>query len=328
MANVILTNVCNAHCPFCFAQEQTKTPVHFLSLEEVKGRISFIRDSGQSQVRLMGGEPTLHPKFEEIVDLVISNGMTAILFSNGYISETPLRYLENLPAEKIALLVNLNAHSPAPNSETQRLEIFSALNKKITLGFTILDPIFNLAQNFEWIKTYQLQPKLRLGLAQPILFGCNQYLAPKLYKRAAQSVLINAYHAHLMNIQLEFDCGFVQCMFTEEQWHKLDTFGVVSECHCAPNLDIDFDGRIFHCFSLSHISTLLNQHQTINDAYKLIEDQRTIFRESGIYPECSICQERINGHCSGGCLSITMRRFHGLTSAFLDEFFRAHQPHT
>jgi len=125
---------------------------------------------------------------------------------------------------------------------------------------------------------------------------------------------------------LEFDCGFVHCMFTEEEWHQLDGCGVVAECHCAPNLDIDLYGNIFHCFSLSQISTSLNQHQTINTAYEQIEDQRKYFRESGIYPECSICHERINGHCSGGCLSITMKRFHGLTPAFLDEFFSNHQP--
>lgn len=327
MTNIILTNVCNANCPFCFALEQAKSPGQFLSLEDVKGRINFVRDSGQSQIRLMGGEPTLHPKFEEIVDLVISNGMTAILFSNGYISETCLQYLKTLPAEKIALLVNLNAQCPAPNSEAQRLKVLSALNKKITLGFTILDPIFDLSQYLEWIKTYQLQPKLRLGLAQPILFGGNLYLSPKLYKKAAQSILINAYHANHQNIQLEFDCGFVRCMFTEEEWHQLDEFGVVSECHCAPNLDIDMDGRIFHCFSLAQISTPLNKHQTFSETFKLIEDQRKIFRESGIYPECSICPEKISGNCSGGCLSITMRRFHGLTPAFLAEYFRDHQSH-
>ncbi len=324
MANIILTNVCNANCAFCFALEQAKSSGHFLSLDDVKGRINFVRDSGQSQVRLMGGEPTLHPKFEEIVDLVISNGMTAILFSNGYISETHLRYLETLPAGKIALLVNLNAQCPAANSTKQRLMVFTALSKKITLGFTILDPIFDLMQYFQWIHTYHLQPKIRLGLAQPILFGDNQYLSPKLYKKAAQSVLINAYHANLENIQLEFDCGFVRCMFTKEEWHQLDSFGVVTECHCAPNLDIDCEGRVFHCFSLSQISSPLNQHQKINDAFEFIQDQRKLFRESGIYPKCSICQERINGHCSGGCLSITMRRFHGLTPAFMDEFFHGH----
>ena len=326
MANIILTNVCNAYCAFCFALEQAKSPGHFLSLDDFTTRISFIRASDQSQIRLMGGEPTLHPKFKEIVDLIISNGMTAILFSNGYISDTRLQYLESLPVEKIALLVNLNAKWYAPNSEVQRLEVFTALNKKITLGFTILNPIFDLTQYFEWIKTYQLQPKLRLGLAQPTLFGDNQYLSPKLYKKAAQSILINAYHAHRQNIQLEFDCGFVRCMFTEEEWHQLDTFGVVSECRCAPNLDIDLDGHIFHCFSLSQISTPLNQHQTINAAYSQIEDQIKNFRESGIYPNCSTCQEKINGQCSGGCLSITMRRFHGLTPAFLDGFFSNHQP--
>lgn len=313
MANIILTNSCNATCAFCFAQEHSKNPPQFLNLEDLMIRIKFLQASGQSQVRLIGGEPTLHPRFKEIIAVIISKDMSAVIFSNGYIPERYLHFLEEIPPEKIAFLININAQSRTPNPKAWRCNVFKSLNKKITLGFTILDPIFDLTTYYQIINTFNLQRKLRLGLAQPILFGDNRYLSPKLYKKAAQSILINATIAKDQHIQLEFDCGFVRCMFTKEEWQQLSDFGVITECHCAPNLDIDLDGRIFHCFSVSQIATFLSKNMTVAQAYTRLDNQRKIFRDSGVYSQCSECQERISGHCSGGCLSITMRRFHGLT---------------
>jgi len=290
-------------------------------MKDFNRRVEFLQDSGQTQIRLIGGEPTLHPQFLKIIDCIISKNLKAIVFSNGNFPESILSHLEIIPPEKLALLINVNAQCSEPNSKSQRLEVFRSLGNRVTLGFTILNPIFDLSEFYQSINVFDLQRKLRLGLAQPILFGNNRFLSPKLYKTAAESIMINAAKAKKQDIQLEFDCGFVRCMFTEQEWEQLDNFDIVSKCHCAPNLDIDLDGQIFHCFSLSQITTSLNDHNKTNQAYARLSNQRKLFRESGIYPHCSECPERTNGYCSGGCLSITMMRYHGISPEFLNNFY-------
>jgi len=313
MANILITDVCNADCAFCFSRENAEESHHFISMDELEQRIRFIRSSGHSQIRLLGGEPTIHPQFQEIVSVVVSTGLDLILFSNGFIPEKILPFLEEMPTEKLALLINVNAKGKVKNLDRLRQRVLKRLNKKVTLGFTILDPNFDLSPYFRWIIEYGLQRKVRLGLAQPIYGGGNQFLSPKLYKNAARSVLINAKAAQLEDISLEFDCGFVPCMFTGEEWQQLDELGVNSESHCAPNLDIGLDGTIFHCFSISQIATPFDTVKTTQEALGELNKQRIFFRQVGIYPECSNCIELHQGRCCGGCLSLTLRRFHHLT---------------
>jgi len=245
--------------------------------------------------------------------MIASTGLDLILFSNGFIPENNLPCLQEMPAEKLALLINVNAEGKGKNFDIQRQRVLKCLNDKVTLGFTILKPNFDLFPYFRWINDYGLQRKIRLGLAQPIFGGGNQFLSPKLYKNAARSILINAKAAHLENISLEFDCGFVRCMFTDEEWQQLDEMGVNSESHCAPNLDIGMDGTVFHCFSLSQIATSLERVNTTLQALGELNELREPFRQVGIYPDCSNCDELHQGRCCGGCLSLTLQRFHDLT---------------
>ncbi|MEA3327559.1 MAG: radical SAM protein [Chloroflexota bacterium] len=317
MANIIITNVCNANCSFCFARENTQASQKFISLDDLNKRIDFIRSSGLSQIRLIGGEPTLHPNFQEIVNHITSTELDLILFSNGFIPQKNLGCLIEIPQEKFAVLLNVNAKSNVVNLENLRQKVLRSLNIKVTLGFTILNPFFDLSPYFQWINDFGLQRKVRLGLAQPIYGGGNQYLSPKRYRSAAQSILDNAEKAKNENIQLEFDCGFVRCMFTDEEWQQLEDWGVIAESHCAPNLDIGLDGQVFHCFSISQIATSLDKANTTEDAIAELNDQRKIFREFGIYPHCSDCTELINGRCCGGCLSLTLHRFHNLNPEVL-----------
>jgi len=312
MANILITNVCNADCSFCFARERSQESQKFISLDDLNDRIDFIESSGLSQIRLIGGEPTIHPKFQEIVSRIRSTGLDLILFSNGFIPQRNLGCLVEISQEKFAMLLNVNAKGKNRNSKNLRQKVLRSLNIKVTLGFTILNPSFDLSTYFQWINDYGLQRKVRLGLAQPIYGGENQYLSPKRYKSTAQSILDNAEKAKIENIRLEFDCGFVRCMFTHEEWQQLSDWGVIAESHCAPNLDIGLDGKIFHCFSISQIATSLDKIDSTKAAITELNDQRKLFREFGIYPYCSECPELNNGRCCGGCLSLTLRRFHNL----------------
>jgi MoaA/NifB/PqqE/SkfB family radical SAM enzyme len=320
MANIIITNACNADCPFCFAKDLRQEPITHLSLEDLDTRIAFVVNSGLSQIRLTGGEPTLHPQFREIISRIMSTGLILVMFSNGKINEKVLRDLIQLPSHKLAILMNANAMTDLPDNMDSRSQVFNGLKDKITLGYTIIEPIFNLTLYFQWIMDFGLQKKLRLGLAQPILWGDNRFLSPKKYKQVGQSILINAEKAYCDGIQLEFDCGFVRCMFSEQEWHRLADLGVVANSHCAPNLDITIDGSIVHCFSIRQFATKLNKTTTTKKAYDEIMNQRKFFRTSGIFTQCADCEERINGRCCAGCLSITLRRFHNLTQRSFNQF--------
>ena len=71
MANLIITNYCNAECTFCFAADSRHRMIRNGSREmdetEFRDCLEFSMNGGNRELRLLGGEPTLHPFFTDFV---------------------------------------------------------------------------------------------------------------------------------------------------------------------------------------------------------------------------------------------------------------------
>lgn len=82
-----LTNVCNYHCPLCFAGDGDRPLSYFLSVDTVRKMLdALLRQSGGRcrNIQFSGGEPTLHPEFPQILRLAREMGFTHIqVATNG-----------------------------------------------------------------------------------------------------------------------------------------------------------------------------------------------------------------------------------------------------
>jgi len=69
-----LTGVCNYDCPYCYDQSKpTRHPV--LNMDDVRRVFGdFARARGPLRIAITGGEPTLHPRFREIVSYLDAEG--------------------------------------------------------------------------------------------------------------------------------------------------------------------------------------------------------------------------------------------------------------
>jgi len=78
-----ITSVCNNHCPGCsniYARNRQETSL--LSAQDWRDVLKpFISEA--VQIRLTGGEPTLHPDFFEVFDYVRSHKARVTIFTNG-----------------------------------------------------------------------------------------------------------------------------------------------------------------------------------------------------------------------------------------------------
>ena len=94
--NILLTEVCNMNCAYCFAKETMMAPPKKeMSLADFERLLVFLKNNRQNEVRLMGGEPTLHSQFKEIVDLALSHSLKVKIFTNGFFSEDLAHWLAN-----------------------------------------------------------------------------------------------------------------------------------------------------------------------------------------------------------------------------------------
>ncbi len=82
-----LTNICNLHCSYCLRDEDAlyHSPADFLSPEFLEKVIGQAREvMGVTNLVFTGGEPTLHPQFDRLLEIGVSNGLRIGFVTNGW----------------------------------------------------------------------------------------------------------------------------------------------------------------------------------------------------------------------------------------------------
>ena len=76
-----------------------------MSWDELETILSYL-DPHTDVVSLLGGEPTLHSKFKEIVTLASNKGYVIKIFTNG--TTASLRSIHGISPHDIRIILNLN----------------------------------------------------------------------------------------------------------------------------------------------------------------------------------------------------------------------------
>ncbi|MDT7604119.1 MAG: hypothetical protein QOF61_2116 [Acidobacteriota bacterium] len=86
--SVELTNICNLHCSYCIRDEDAlyHAPANFLPVKLLRRIMRDARASyGIAYVSFTGGEVTIHPGFNEIVEAVAEEGLQFSFVTNGWL---------------------------------------------------------------------------------------------------------------------------------------------------------------------------------------------------------------------------------------------------
>jgi MoaA/NifB/PqqE/SkfB family radical SAM enzyme len=75
-----LTTRCNLHCKHCFVNCSGND----LNISTFAKIVSFAKAYNCSHLSFTGGEPTLHPKFSEIMEMLAENDLKFTMVTNGW----------------------------------------------------------------------------------------------------------------------------------------------------------------------------------------------------------------------------------------------------
>lgn len=283
-----------------------------MSWEDFMYAADFLALGGLNHISLLGGEPTLHPEFTELVRYLYERGFHSAVFTSGVLSATKLAdlvsLLEKLEETQVRLnfICNVNHPSISPEQELERQYAFlAAVKSHACLSYNIYQPDFDLDFLADYIERFELKRHVRLGLAHPIYQAQNLFIAKEQMKTVADR-LVAAYPLFSQReITLGMDCGFPMCMFDDNglgKMYKLSTNGIAF--HCGAAIDIGTSLDVWPCFPLSGY-----ERRSLYDfsSFKELEDyERTVVEkiretQKGIFPECAICPHRKANRCSGGC---------------------------
>lgn len=78
-----LTTRCNLTCRHCYYLKTPRRPSEDLSLSAIEDLIDTLRNHGLRKVTLSGGEPLLHPRFRQVLQLIHQAGLAIMVLTNG-----------------------------------------------------------------------------------------------------------------------------------------------------------------------------------------------------------------------------------------------------
>ncbi|MBN2103542.1 radical SAM protein [bacterium] len=310
MANIAITSRCNLHCSYCFTQEIYRNESDgfgHMTLPVFKKALDFVVRSDIKQIRILGGEPTLHPQFSTFLDLALRTGRPVRIFSNGTMSEQVLDLLSQIPDDRITLVININNPDEFVSSPIRKT-VLAKLHSKIIPGLNIYRKGIELNPMLALIETYDLKKQVRLGLAHPCAGYNNQYLPVRHYFDVGRNIVDFARTAAGRSVRINLDCGFVPCMFGNTD---LQSLGLDRELglHCEPIPDILPDGSLVPCYPLSGMQRHgLDKFDTAGSLRDQFKQTLSLYEALGIFKTCSICDYKHNGLCTGGCVAHKLRR--------------------
>jgi MoaA/NifB/PqqE/SkfB family radical SAM enzyme len=131
--NVVLdlevTSLCNAVCTFC-PRTHLERGARFIDLELVKRvALSLKAEANHPTVVLCGiGEPTLHPKLPEIIQMLSDAGANVCMTTNGsYLSVEKMDALVDAGLSEVN--ISLNAFTPETHADLMKLKNFNNISE-------------------------------------------------------------------------------------------------------------------------------------------------------------------------------------------------------
>ena len=331
MSNIMINQVCNLRCKYCFADETVNQEVHAdnMTFENFKKALQIsIRDS-RDRIGIIGGEPTIHPEFLRFVKYAAEEypNNPIVLFSNG---------IELKKFWKIFLYKNVNClwnfNGPEiSGKQWERIKdsadyIFNELNLQshFTLGLNLYDINMDYKFFVDACREYNIKTA-RLAITVP---NSKSDRSDGYLERIKQmkDLLIEVCEALAsVGTRPHLDCTPIPpCVVTPEDRERIDAFHKKLDMNykeskffdnspCNPVLDIMPDLSVARCFGCSDMGTLKyakNMTALKSNEYYNMPDAAQIFRHTiddlgYVVPgnsECVTCQYRLRGECRGGCL--------------------------
>jgi len=272
--------------------------------------LAFLKRSGITQVRLMGGEPTFHPDFCSFVHEAIAQKMAITIFTGGLIPPLIEEFLVACPADSVSILLNF-ALSPkdSPTLRERQEQLCLRLGPRLALGVNLCHADHDLTGILSLITMFGLRRRVRLGLAHPIAGGGNLYLRWPHAKPLGAQVEQFLRLAESEDVTIDLDCGWTPCLFSPDFSTEFSTVAHDAGNRCNPLVDILPNGDIISCYALSR---MFRRRLTEDDDREHVTtgwlEQQNGLRRLGSRTECVSCAHFADGTCNGGCLARTVNR--------------------
>ena len=307
---------CNRACSYCFAKEkldsyaQSKVETE-ISLENLEKVTDFLVKSGCDTIQLAGGEPTIHPKFREILLALLAKKFSVNLLSNALWGSKFNALFDQVSPASLGFLLNIDMPTVYNYQERLRLEenlAFLSKRGNVTLSFNLFEKKPDYDYIFAMVEKYGFK-NLRLSFSMPVKFGgkINVHLVIQDYKIMAKYVMDFVHRAEKLGATVGLDNAVPICMFSPDELSELMIKQVIAPNRnfvCYPAIDIGPDLSVWRCFGTSKLfNKKLDEFKSLSDLYDYYQRASRLYQFK-FFPleECATCEYAKKERCQGGCI--------------------------
>jgi hypothetical protein len=143
-----ITNACNIQCKYCYHKN---TPEH-RSIPDIMDELSRV---DTNIIILSGGEPTLHPQINDIIDTL--HGKEVFVLTNGTMINTKERLVELISHGLVygnMLSIGLSVHPESDGKDMEVLELCRELGYRLWTVFFVVEDLSQIPNVLSIIDKY------------------------------------------------------------------------------------------------------------------------------------------------------------------------------
>lgn len=314
-----VNRTCNFRCPYCYAE--TTNYKDEMSLDLAKQLILFSKRMGAKAVILIGGEPLLYSKLDEIISYINDNEMKVVVVTNGL--EITKKRIQNLINDNKIYSIGFSlkgwdAKSYLEQTKVDSFErikeaisIFSNSSVQGTYSFVLTKQTHDKLEKVAQLVSYDNKRKLKFILCNPVVWGDGKISGEQMLPLSELIVSFQKQYDEVNKVldgRLVLQQSLPTCVWPSDFIARLKSlnqiqfgcnirsqkglvFGIHGEvliCNSITDFPVAYFGRDF-CDRQSFISFINN------------EDKKDLFHKILKYPltQCGICDKK--DACFGGC---------------------------
>ena len=282
---ILITDKCNACCSNCI-NKAIRSESYFIDVLRFKSIALFFHENNVTRIRIMGGEPTIHPKFGEIVSFSQTLFSRVTVFTNGLNNSI----LDFSPRESDSINYNARFVHIIPK------EHFISDKPGSRILSIVIDCQIDAHQMTSTISTINEQIQ---NLKVSLTFDCTvNIFKHRVYLLDKFKILYDFCISH--QIEVIIDHGLPICFLYNSQMPSYKDFSKCSE-HCAGLIDANCNLRFCNQISSETFSLFegdrIKPFNLINNWLQLVFYQKQLTVLSKICLECPFYGDLCNGGC-------------------------------
>lgn len=317
--NIIINDYCNLRCSYCFANHviDNEPDNNNMSVENFEKVLEFMKKNNMRDVRLIGGEPTLHPYFSYLLIRVVNDKFfrSVHIFSNCTFDKTILEtILLASNVKKVTVLPNCNTEENMGTEKYNRMlyNIEKMSERRIieAVGINIYKPDLDYSYIYDIATKFNI-PFVRWSITTPNC-GMPSDFDVKGYFKQYQPILKNFFTDSVKyRKSISIDCNTLpSCALDDETYRLLTYCNPKDFLHSSCNviLDVKPNLDVIRCFGLSEqFSVKLEdfiREGGLGDLYREFNEYFSNLHQKPLFEECTDCMiYKRNNNRSCTCLN-------------------------